>query len=661
MIDSWFMTETGGGARDNEQYAVDTGSSTTGDTYSYGAAGSTDRALGGLRSGTLVPVFGANFTNDTGGNITDLLISYFGEQWRLGTAARTDRLDFQISYDATSLTTGTWIDVNTLDFTTPDTVTVGAKNGNTAADRTAVSATISGLTLADGATFWIRWTDLDASGADDGLAVDDFSLTPTVAPGPGRFTVDDVTHVEGNAGTTAYTFTVNRLGGTVGAVSVNWSLDLTDDATASANDFTGPTSGTVTFAASDDVGKTFTILVNGDTLPETDEFFRVLLDTPTGGAGIRDGIGIGTITNDDGPPIGFSINDVSMLEGNSGTTAFTFTVSRNDATQAATVQYNTLPGTATAGSDYVSTSGALSFGVGELSKTVTVQVVGDNNYEADETFRVRLSNPTGGSYVIIDNIGVGTIQNDDLIKIHEIQGNSYFSPVLFNSGVTTLNTASSFTVTVQAVVTAIDNAGARQGFFITEETGDWDANNFTSEGIFVMTRNDANVGAAVTGVQVGDLVTVIATIMEYQGFATNLPMTVLINPVVTVNSSGNTIPVLTLDASHPIPNQILTGVTPELLPTRSTIPATASMRPITRCRSSRRSRGCSSPFPTSSSPTAFIVDLGRRDLFQGLFDRPCQRRTRSTAAAATRSRAIRRCRRPTPSTPDDDIRAGGRT
>jgi hypothetical protein len=48
----WYITETGGGARDNEQYAVDTGGSTTGDTYSYGAAASTERATGaGLGSG----------------------------------------------------------------------------------------------------------------------------------------------------------------------------------------------------------------------------------------------------------------------------------------------------------------------------------------------------------------------------------------------------------------------------------------------------------------------------------------------------------------------------------------------------------------------------------------------------------------------------------
>src|SRR5690349_11089721 len=72
----WYLTEGGGGARDNEQYAVDTGSSTTGDMYSYGAAGSTERALGELRSGTLIPLFGAKFTNNTGATITSLDVSY---------------------------------------------------------------------------------------------------------------------------------------------------------------------------------------------------------------------------------------------------------------------------------------------------------------------------------------------------------------------------------------------------------------------------------------------------------------------------------------------------------------------------------------------------------------------------------------------------------
>src|SRR6188768_1795020 len=74
-LTGWFMTESGGGARDNEQYGVDTGGSTTGDTYSYGAAAATDRALGALRSGTLVPTFGACFTNNTGAPIASVTVA----------------------------------------------------------------------------------------------------------------------------------------------------------------------------------------------------------------------------------------------------------------------------------------------------------------------------------------------------------------------------------------------------------------------------------------------------------------------------------------------------------------------------------------------------------------------------------------------------------
>jgi uncharacterized repeat protein (TIGR01451 family) len=177
-IPGWFMTEGGGGARDNEQYAVDTGGSTTGDTYSYGAAGSTERALGQLRSGTLFPLFGACFTNNTGSTVTSLAVAYNGEEWRLGTAGRTDQMNFEYNLTGTDLTAGTWTNVAALNFVTPDTVTAGAKNGNAAADRTAISSTISSLSIPNGATFWIRWNDTDPSGADDGLAVDDFSVTP---------------------------------------------------------------------------------------------------------------------------------------------------------------------------------------------------------------------------------------------------------------------------------------------------------------------------------------------------------------------------------------------------------------------------------------------------------------------------------------------------
>ncbi len=81
------------------------------------------------------------------------------------------------------MTTGTWTDVNALDFTAPiESGAPGALDGNAAANRTSISSTITGLSVANGATFWIRWNDLDATGADDGLAIDDFCITANGPP-----------------------------------------------------------------------------------------------------------------------------------------------------------------------------------------------------------------------------------------------------------------------------------------------------------------------------------------------------------------------------------------------------------------------------------------------------------------------------------------------
>jgi uncharacterized repeat protein (TIGR01451 family) len=175
----WDLTETGGGARDNEQYAVDNGGSATGDTFSYGTTAATERALGALRSGTLIPVFGACFTNNTGATLTSLDVGYTGEEWRLGAVSRTDQINFEYSTNATSLATGAWTGVAALNFVTPNTAVLNAHDGNVAANRTVIApVSIPALSIANGATFWIRWTDADPSGSDDGLAVDDFSLTP---------------------------------------------------------------------------------------------------------------------------------------------------------------------------------------------------------------------------------------------------------------------------------------------------------------------------------------------------------------------------------------------------------------------------------------------------------------------------------------------------
>ncbi|HVQ08965.1 MAG TPA: Ig-like domain-containing protein [Allosphingosinicella sp.] len=179
----WTFSETGGAAP--TIYSVGTGSGTTGDTWSFGIAGTnpvTDRAFGSLASTTVTQILiGASFANMSGAAITAILISYVGEQWRRGGNTVPDRLDFQISFNATSLTTGSWTDVNGLDFVSINgSASALTLDGNASANRLAISFNITGVSVANGATFWIRWIDTNIGGNDDGLAIDNFSLTATI-------------------------------------------------------------------------------------------------------------------------------------------------------------------------------------------------------------------------------------------------------------------------------------------------------------------------------------------------------------------------------------------------------------------------------------------------------------------------------------------------
>lgn len=179
----WEFVESGSNA--NTSYNSGNGNNQTGDTYSYGAGGSTDRAFGQLRSGTVTTVIGAVFENAGTTEILALSVSYRGEQWRLGNIAmgRVDRMDFQYSLTATAFDSGSWTNVDALDFTAPVTSgSVGSLDGNSAGAVAIGPTSITGLSIAPGSQFRIRWTDIDAAGADDGLAIDDFSITATFAP-----------------------------------------------------------------------------------------------------------------------------------------------------------------------------------------------------------------------------------------------------------------------------------------------------------------------------------------------------------------------------------------------------------------------------------------------------------------------------------------------
>ena len=170
----WLLNETGSSA--NTTYTAGTGSSTAGDTYSFGAASNTERAFGTLQSGSLISTIGAQIQNNSGTTITKLKISYTGEQWRLGAESRPDKLSFQYSLNATSLTTGTWTEVTSLDFIAPVTLGIGAKDGNAAGNKTSITYTLRDLSIPNGAVFLIRWNDFNASGSDDGLGIDDLTI-----------------------------------------------------------------------------------------------------------------------------------------------------------------------------------------------------------------------------------------------------------------------------------------------------------------------------------------------------------------------------------------------------------------------------------------------------------------------------------------------------
>ena len=316
---------------------------------------------------------------------------------------------------AVTLSAATDQDVTVHYATADDTATAPsdytAVNGDLTIPAGSTSANVTVLVNGDTAVeaderFFVNLSTPTNATINDAQATGTIQNDDTAPSEPPAVSIADVSHPEGNSGTTVYAFTVSLSHVATGSVSVPYST--ADGSATSPSDYTA-TSGTLTFAAGE-TSKTITVLANGDTGYENDETFTVNLGEPTG-ATIADGQATGTIANDDAPP-SISVDDVSHSEGNSGTTAYTFTVSLSSpSVNAVTVSYATADGSAAAGSDYTTTSGTLTFAPGEQVKQVTVTASGDTLYEVNETFTLNLSSPTGG--VIGDGTGVGTLVNDD--------------------------------------------------------------------------------------------------------------------------------------------------------------------------------------------------------------------------------------------------------
>ena len=149
----------------------------------------------------------------------------------------------------------------------------------------------------------------------------------------------------------------------------------------------------------------------GDGGVENSETFTVELSDI---AGVVAGNTVGTVVIDDDDSVrpALRIEDTTVLEGSAGTTAMTFTVTLSHAaTSTVTVDYATSDGSATASQDYAAASGTLTFAPGETTKTITLDVTGDSQYENAEELFLTLSHATGAD--LARAAATGTILNDD--------------------------------------------------------------------------------------------------------------------------------------------------------------------------------------------------------------------------------------------------------
>jgi hypothetical protein len=205
--------------------------------------------------------------------------------------------------------------------------------------------------------------------------------------------------------------TVIRTVGSAGSVSVNYS---TSNGTALAGmDYTA-TAGTLVFGPGE-TSQTISVPILDNTVVNTNKAFKITLSSPTGGAklGTLVSTTVSIVNNDLAGKIQFSPTAYAVGEGD-GSVVLTVMRTGGEA-GGVTVNYATGSSTAQAGRDYVGTSGKLSFAAGETTKTITIPILNDTLFEANETFKVTLSSPTGGATVPSAGASATvTIVSDDL-------------------------------------------------------------------------------------------------------------------------------------------------------------------------------------------------------------------------------------------------------
>ncbi len=259
---------------------------------------------------------------------------------------------------------------------------------------------------------------ITATATDPNGNTSEFSAADaTGAAGSVQFTASSMQVIE-DVGTLS--ITVVRTGGSTGSVSVDYS---TANGTAIAGQDYTSASGTLTFAGGETI-KTIQIPITNDSTTETDETFTVSLNNNSnlevvGGPSTL----VVTLQDRNTTPV-ITINSVAVQEGNTGTTTDAMFIINLSAATGRTVSVNfaTVNQTATGGNkcglsgvDYESASGNLAFSPTITAFAIPIKVCGDNNAEANETFRIAFSNPVGAAIQV--NSGFGTIFDDDPLDL----------------------------------------------------------------------------------------------------------------------------------------------------------------------------------------------------------------------------------------------------
>ena len=248
--------------------------------------------------------------------------------------------------------------------------------------------------------------------ADANTVIDSAIVTIQEDDAPPSFAIDNVSANEGDE----LVFTVTKTGATALSHSVNY-ISFTN--TASDTDF-NPVSGTLTFAANQ-TSQTIPVQSLTDAIYEGDEIFTVNLHAPSNAATISDSQGIGTITDDETPPV-FNVSNTSTTEGQD----LSFTITRDGATPLyQTVDYLISDGTAIAGDDYsrAGYSGTLVFQNGQTQHNITMATTDDDAFEIDETVILTLSNATDGAQLGAAT-AIGKIENNDAAPAFAINNTS---------------------------------------------------------------------------------------------------------------------------------------------------------------------------------------------------------------------------------------------